>query len=43
LVIIKGQLIKVQYDNENLSKWVIEAEQVAKKVESLQIEYDEFN
>jgi hypothetical protein len=43
LVIVKGQLIKVQYDNENLSKWVIEAKQVAKKVESLQIEYDEFN
>jgi SMC interacting uncharacterized protein involved in chromosome segregation len=43
LVIVKGQLNKVQYENQNLSNKLNEAEQATRKIENLQQKYFELN
>ncbi len=43
LVTIKGQLNKVQHENQNLSNKLKEEKWVVRKIENLQQEYAEFN
>jgi predicted RNase H-like nuclease (RuvC/YqgF family) len=43
LVTVKGQLNKVQHENQNLSNKLKEAKWVVRKIENLQQEYAEFN
>ncbi len=43
LVIIKGQLNKVQHENQNLSNKLKKAEHAVSKIENLQHEYAKFN
>ncbi len=43
LVIVEGQLIKAQQENQNMSMRLNKVKQVAKKVESLKLEYNEIN
>jgi SMC interacting uncharacterized protein involved in chromosome segregation len=42
LVTIKGQLNKVQHENQNLSNKLKEAKQAARKIENLQQKYAKF-
>jgi SMC interacting uncharacterized protein involved in chromosome segregation len=43
LVILKGQLTKVQHENQNLSNKLKKAKQVVKKTKNLQYKYIELN